>query len=132
MRIGKIIINALALIAASLIWHDFKLRFDSGPAIVWVLLLAAVFGVINTFIKPIAKIASLPLNLLALGLVGFLVNAGMVLLLAFVVGQFQTNPYALRLATFPPNLSVDALVAAVIGSIVISLVSTVLAWFLPD
>ena len=135
---GKLIINALALIAAALIVPRFNLDYhDSAGSVgainvVYVLLVAAVFAVINTFIRPIAKVASLPLNLLTLGLFGFVLNAVLVLLLAFVAGQLQSHPYAIRLAEFPPNLSVDAVVAAVLGALVISIVSTVVAWFVPD
>lgn len=135
---GKLIINALALIAAALIVPRFRLDLHDAAGnvgainVVYVLLVAGVFAVINTFIRPIAKLASLPLNLLTLGLFGFVVNALLVVLLTFVVGLLQTHPYALRLATFPPNMSVDAIVAAALGAIVIGLVSTVLAWFVPD
>lgn len=135
---GKLIVNALALIAAALIVPRFKLDFhdpDGSIAainVVYVLLVAAVFSVINTYIRPIAKIASLPLSLLTLGLFGFILNAILVLLVTLVVGLLQSHPYALRLAQFPPNLSVDAVVAAVLGALVISVVSTVVAWFVPD
>lgn len=135
---GKLIINALALIVAALIVPRFRLDLHDAAGnvgainVVYVLLVAAVFAAINTFIRPIAKLASLPLNLLTLGLFGFVVNALLIVLLTFVVGELQTHPYALRLAAFPPNLSVDAIVAAALGAIVIGLVSTVLAWFVPD
>jgi putative membrane protein len=134
MRLGKLIINALALVAASLIVPNnlFKLNFGLDSTLIYLLLLAVIFAVINTFIRPIAKLASLPLSLLTLGIVGFLVNAAMLILLAYVAGQLQHDPYALRLAQFPPNFNADTVVAAVLGSIVISIVSTVLAWFVPD
>jgi putative membrane protein len=135
---GKLIVNALALIAAALIVPRFKLDLHDAQGnvaavnVAYVLLVAAVFAVINTFIRPIAKIASLPLNLLTLGLFGFALNAVLVLLLTFVVGLLQSHPYAIRLAQFPPDLSVDAIVAAVLGGLVISIVSTIVAWFVPN
>jgi putative membrane protein len=134
MRLGKLIINALALVAASLIIPNnlFKLHFAADATLLYLVLLAVIFAVINTFIKPIVKLASLPLSLLTLGIVGFLVNAAMLILLAYVAGQLQHDPYALRLAQFPPNFNADTVVAAVLGSVVISIVSTVLAWFVPD
>ena len=139
---GKLIINALALIAAALIVPHFHLDYHDSAGnvgamnVVYVLLVAAVFAVINTFIRPIAKLASLPLNLLTLGLFGFVLNAVLVLLLAFAAGQLQSHPYAIRLGEgasgFPPNVSVDAVVAAVLGAVVFSIVSTGLALFVPD
>jgi putative membrane protein len=139
MRLAsKLIINALALVAAALVVPRFRLDLHDAAGnvgatnVAYVLLVAAVFAVVNTFIRPIAKIASLPLNLLTLGLFGFVVNAALVLLVTFIAGQLQSNPYAIRLAQFPPNLSVDAIVAAVLGAVVISVVSTIVAWFVPD
>jgi len=137
---GKLIINALALIAAALIVPDGRFKLDWHDAagnigllnVIYVLLLAAIFAVINTFIRPIAKLASFPLNVLTVGLFGFVLNAILVLLLAFAAGAIQSHPYALKLAGFPPNLSVDTIVAAIIGAIVISIVSTLLAFFVPD
>lgn len=135
---GKLIINACALIAAALVVPRFRLDLHDaagrvGPMnVVYLLLAASVLAAINTFIRPIARIAALPLNLLTLGLFGFALNILLILLLTYVVGLLQSHPYALRLAEFPPNLSVDAVVAAGLGAVVISLVSTVLAWFLPD
>lgn len=139
---GKLIVNALALIVAALLVPHFHLDLHNSAGsvaamnVVYVLLVAAVFAVINTFIRPIAKLASLPLNLLTVGLFGFVVNGLLVLLVTFVAGQLQSHPYAIRLgegsAGFPPNLSVDAVVGAILGAIVISIVSTVIAFFVPD
>jgi putative membrane protein len=136
--VGKLIINALALIAAALVVPNFRLSLQTATGhietrnVIYVLLVAGVFAVINTYIKPIARIASLPLNLVVLGLVGFIVNAVMLVLLVYVVGLIQSHPYAIRLADFPPTMSGDALVAAILGSIVVSIVSTVVAIVVPD
>ena len=53
--------------------------------------------------------------------------------LLLVVALFS-NAFSLgfKLAEFPPDLSMNAFVAALLGSIVISIVSVVLAQFLPD
>jgi putative membrane protein len=134
---GKLIINALALIAAALFVPRFKLDLHDSAGnvgainVVYVLLVAAVFAVINTFIRPIAKAGSVPLNLLTLGLFGFVVNVLMLLLLVFVVGQLTPNP-VIQLGSFPPTFNLNTLTAAALGSLVISVVSTVLAWFVPD
>ena len=39
------------------------------------IVVAFIFGIINTFIKPLLKIAMLPIQLFTLGLSGFLLNA---------------------------------------------------------
>lgn len=129
----KIVINAVALVVAALIVPKFNLDLGNGTTgYIYVALVAIVFGLVNAYIKPIAKLVSLPLNLFALGLIGFIVNAAMLLLTTFAVGVLHPQPYILKLADFPPNLSVNAMVAAVLGSIVISIVSTVLSLALPD
>jgi len=99
---------------------------------VYIGLVALIFGLVNTYIKPIVTLVSLPLNLFALGLVGFIVNAAMLLLTTWVVGLLHSHPYILKLGEFPPNLGLNAIIAAVIGSIVISIVSTVLTLVFPD
>ena len=128
----KIVINAVALVVAALVVPKFNLDFGSGTSgYIYVALVAIIFGLVNAYIKPIATLVSLPLNLFALGLVGFIVNAAMLLLTTWVVGLLHSHPYILKLGEFPPNLGVNAIVAAVIGSIVISIVSTVLSLVLP-
>ena len=132
MRIGKLLINMAALVAASLVVPGFKLNIKADNGLVFLLLLALIFGLINTFIRPIARILSFPITLITMGLFSFIVNAAMLLLLAWVTGQIQHDPYALRLGGFPPSFDPSkTLVAAAAGAIVISVVSTVLDWFIP-
>jgi len=130
----KIVINAVALIVAALVVPKFNLDFGSGTTgYIYIALVAIIFGLVNAYIKPIATLMSLPLNLFALGLVGFIVNAAMLLLTTWAVGLLHPHPYILKLGgEFPPDLGVNAIVAAVLGSIVISIVSTVLSLVLPD
>jgi putative membrane protein len=129
----KLVINALAVVVAALVVPRFNLDTGGGTiGWVYIALVALVFALINTYIKPIVTLLSLPINLFALGLVGFIVNAAMLLLTTWVVGTLQSHPYILKLAGFPPTLDVSAIVAAVLGSIVISVVSSVLSVVLPD
>jgi putative membrane protein len=132
MRLGKLIVNALALVVASLVVPGFHLNLKLDNNLIYLAALALIFGLINTFIRPIAKLISLPINLLTLGLFGFVINGLMLVLLAWVMGRLQSDPYVLRLGTFPPDFNLNTLTAAILGAIVISIVSTVLDWFLPD
>jgi putative membrane protein len=128
----RLIINAAALVVAAKVIPDIHLDTNGGTiALVYIALVAFVFGLVNTWIKPIATLVSLPLNLFALGLVGFIVNAAMLFLTAWVVGILQT-PHILTLDRFPPTFRAEAVVAAVLGSIVISVVSSVLSLVAPD
>ena len=87
-------------------------------------IIAIVFGLVNAYIKPIVKALSFPLTLLTLGLISFLINAAMLLLAAWISTDLLDLHFTI--AKFPPTFSGDALIAAILGSIVISIVSTVL------
>ena len=106
-------------------------RSSAFPAGDWwkLLIVALIFGLINAYLKPIVELLSLPARILTLGLFGLVINAVLLLLLAVVSDTFSLG---FKLATFPPHLSMDAFVAALLGAIVISIVSAVLAHFLPD
>ena len=76
------------------------------------LLTAVVLGLVNGFVKPILVIISLPITCATLGLFIFVINALMLLLVSLI-----------------PQLgfSVDGFLWALIGSILISLVSGLLS-----
>jgi putative membrane protein len=84
---------------------------------------AIVFGLINSLIKPVIKLLSLPVRLLTMGLFTFVINAAMLLILAAVAEQLKLR---FSIGGFPPKLDADAIVGAVLGAIVVSVVSTVL------
>lgn len=120
--VARLAINAAALIVAVMIVP--RVRFDFGDAWWRLLLVAALFGLINAYIRPIVSALSLPLNLIALGLVGLIINTAMVLLLAFVGGQLELG---FTLAGWPPGeFRLEVVTAALLTAIVISIVSTAL------
>lgn len=51
-------------------------------------IVALVLGLINAIIRPVVKLFSLPINMLTLGLFTFVINALMVLLCAWFVGDY--------------------------------------------
>lgn len=66
------------------------LQFD-GPG---TLLAAAVLlGIVNAIVRPIAVILTLPLTLLSLGLFLLVINAGMLGLVAALLGGFSINSF---------------------------------------
>jgi putative membrane protein len=92
-----------------------------------VLIVAAIFGVANAVIKPVLKILSLPLTLLTFGLFGLLVNGALLLILALVSEKLGLD---FTVGGFPPKFGLDAIIAAVVGGVILSIVSTVIG-FLP-
>lgn len=69
-----------------------------------------VLGILNASIKPLLLILTLPINVLTLGIFTFIINAAMVGLTAFLITGF----------------SVSGLLAAILFSITVSIVSSFL------
>jgi len=124
----KIIINAIGVIVAVLIVPQIK--FPAANDLLklqgdWlqVVILAVILAVINSYVKPIVKALSFPITLLTLGLFSLVLNALLLLLAAFIADYAKID---FTIGGFPPNLTADAFVGAILGSIVISIVSIVL------
>lgn len=104
--------------------------FGYSGGVVGLLVIAVIFGIINGLIGPIVKAATLPISFMTMGLVGFIVNAALLLATAFVS---DIAGFPLKVGDFPPDLlTSDTLVAAVVGAVVLSLISTVLRLVVPD
>jgi putative membrane protein len=131
--VARVIVSGVALLAAALLVPGISLSWGDSPlqAIMTIGLLALIFGLVNAYLRPILRLLSLPLNLLTLGLFSFALNAGLLLLVAYIAYVIADKPL-LRLGDFPPTLDADALVAAVLGSIVISAAATVMSLLTPD
>jgi putative membrane protein len=118
----RVLVNAIALIAAVRLVPNVEFRGDWWQ----LLILAAIFGVINAYIRPIVKLLSLPLNLVTFGLIGLVINTAMVLLAAWVGGALKVD---FTLAGWPDGrIGIDTIVAAFLTSIVISAVSALMAF----
>ena len=82
--------------------------------------MALIFGVVNFLVKPVVKLLSLPLLILTLGLFTLVVNALMLLLTSWLADQFDLS------------FHVDGFWTAVVGGLIISVVSWALNVILPD
>ena len=107
------VLNAIAfLITQRIIDHylpgQFQLR-DITTALIAALLL----GLINSTVRPILKLLTFPLTLLTLGLSSLGINA---LCLGFVASQV-------------PGFQIKGIIPTIAGSIVLSIVSTIIHWF---
>lgn len=78
------------------------------------LIAAVVFGVINITIKPVLKILAFPINMVTLGLFGFIINAFLFWLVAYLV----------------PGFSVASVAAAIIGSFILAVILWIAGMFL--
>ena len=75
------------------------------------LLAAAVFGVLNTVLKPLLRLITLPLAVLTLGIAWFFVSMVMLLITKWIVSGFDINGFwtlvAATLIVWVVNLALD-------------------------
>ncbi|MFC8914352.1 phage holin family protein [Streptomyces sp. NPDC047821] len=117
----KTIANAAALAVAIWLLADITLTGDStGKKALTLVLVALVFGVVNTLVKPLVKLLTLPLFILTLGLFTLIVNALMLLLTSWLAD------------TLGLNFHVEGFWTAVLGGLIISVVSWAMNVVLPD
>jgi putative membrane protein len=57
------------------------------------ILAAAVFGILNTFLKPLARLLTLPLAIVTLGIAWFFVSMGMLWLTQAIVSGFDIDGF---------------------------------------
>ncbi|MDO8483556.1 MAG: phage holin family protein [Candidatus Limnocylindrales bacterium] len=126
---GFIIGTAVTAIAFYVLTRFLPQFVSYDGELVGLLVLAVIFGVVNGVIGPIAKMLTLPISVMTIGLVGFLINAALLLVTALVADSAGFN---LTVGDFPPDLTADTLVAAVIGSVVLSVVGTAVRLVVPD
>ena len=106
------VVTAIAVGAA--VWIVPGITTVGNDATVAVIVGALILSLINISIKPILQILSLPITVFTLGIFYLIVNA-LLLELAAVVGT----------GLFGSGIAIDGLGSAILGSIVISIVSAI-------
>jgi putative membrane protein len=104
-------------------------QIEAPSEIASLLILAVIAGLVNGFIKPIVKLLSLPLTLVTFGLFGIVINAGLLLLIAWIASLVDIK---FVVGGYPPDFSLDAILAALIGGIAISIVGSIVAHVVHD
>jgi putative membrane protein len=114
----RLAINAVGLLAAAWIVPGIHLAVAGGHprANDWIALgiVALIFGVVNVLIRPVLLLVTLPLNFVTLGLFTYVINAFMLLLTSWIAQGMGLG------------FRVDGFVAALLGALIVSLVSFVL------
>jgi len=87
---------------------------ESGDALVVYAGMAVVLAVVNALVRPVLMLLTCPVQLITLGLFAFVVNA-----LAFWLASWLAQAIGL-------GFVVDGFVPALLGSLLVSIVSTVL------
>ncbi|MET9761072.1 phage holin family protein [Streptomyces sp. NPDC006372] len=117
----KTIANAGALAVAVWLLDKITLTGDNkGKEFATLIIVALLFGLVNFLVKPFVKLLSLPLLILTLGLFTLVVNALMLLLTSWLADQLDLS------------FHVEGFWTAVLGGLIISVVSWALHVVLPD
>lgn len=113
--IARWVINAVALAAAAYLVPGIHVAGGDSRTLINLFIVAAIFGLVNAIIKPILQMTTCLINVLTLGLFTFVINALMLMLTSWIVGGM---------------FRVDGFVAALVGSVIITIISWVLSVFL--
>jgi putative membrane protein len=114
-------VNALALGVAVWLFEGITLTGNSGTdKFVQLVIVGAIFGLINMIVRPVVRLLSLPLIIVTLGLMLLVVNALMLLLTSQIAESTDLG------------FHVDGFWTALWGSIVISIASLVLGAVFPS
>jgi putative membrane protein len=128
----RIVVNGIALWAAAKFVPNISFpAAEHFPAGDWwkLAVVALIFGLINAYVKPIVKALSLPVRMMTLGLFTLVINALLFLVVAAISSAFELG---LKIGGFPPDITVSTIVAAVLGAIVISIVSMLVSLAIRD
>ncbi len=113
----RLAINAVALYAAIALVPGIQPQDTNLLSLLW---LALIFGAVNALLRPLLKLLTCPLILLTLGLFTLILNT-FLFWLAGVIG-----------AQFGVGFTVTTIWAALLGSIIVSIVSVFLSMLFKD
>ena len=117
--IVRLLASAVALAVAA--WLVDGISIGPGTERALTLLgVAVIFGLVNAIVRPIARLLSLPLVILTLGLFLLVLNALLLLLTEWIAEQFDLA------------FQVDGFWSAFLGALVITIVSFLINVVLPD
>lgn len=125
----RVLINGFAIWLTTLMFSDVSIVFgDNAPntsrewlnTVLVLAVISAVFTLVQTFVKPVVQILSIPFYILTLGLFHLVINALMLLLTSWLTSFTSFG------------LTVDGWWTAVLAAIVISIVSVLLSVFVPE
>jgi putative membrane protein len=116
-----VVVNALALAAATLLLDGIRLTGGSDQdRVITLVLVALIFGVINAVLGPVIKLLSLPFIILTLGLLLLVINALLLMLTSWVSRELGLG------------FHVDGFWTAVFGAIIVTVSTWILEAVLPD
>jgi putative membrane protein len=114
-RLVQLLINASALAVAVLLVPGLDFDFAPEGALARFAVVAFIFAAVNTLVRPLLQLLTLPITLVTLGLFLIVINALMLLLTDLISDQLALG------------LVVADFWAALFGAIVVSIVGTLLS-----
>ena len=118
----RLVINAVALWITTLLISGVQITTDStGKKIGTIVLVAAIFGVINAIIRPIVKTIGCAFYVLTLGLIAVVVNGALFLLTSAIAGGIGL-PF--HVENFWPS--------AILGAVIMGIISWALSLVIKD
>jgi putative membrane protein len=118
----RLIVSAIALWITTLVVPGVKLtgNVDVGRQAGTLLIIAAIFGVVNAVLRPIIKMVGCWAYVLTLGLAALVVNGALLLLTSWIASKLDL-PF-----------HVDKFWSAVLGALLIGVISWLLNMLVPD
>lgn len=112
-----VLVTAAALWIATLIVPGIHIE----ASVKGFLIVALVFGLVNALVRPVARLLTLPVRILTLGLFSLVINAAMLMLTDWLAGHVMSID----------GDTMTQLWNALLGSIVVSIASTLIHWIVP-
>lgn len=106
----------LTVMLAQALGIGLALRGEGSQGVINAFIVVAALTLVNALIRPIVKLLTLPLNCLTFGLFSFVINA----LMFWLVGALDLG------------LVVNGFLAALFGSVAMSIIGGILNTFVPD
>ena len=119
--IVRLAVSAFTLWLATLIFDGITVEGTTGKKVLTLVLVAAMFGVINAVLRPIIKTIGCWAYLLTLGLISLIVNGALLMLTSYLAGKLDL---AFHVDKFWPT--------AVLGALFIGIVSWIINLVVPD
>ena len=117
----RLLVNAVALAAATWLLQGITLTGDTdGQRLTALLVVAVVFGLVNAVVRPVVRFLAFPFILLTLGLLLLVINALMLLLTSWLSAGIGLG------------FDVDGFWTAVVGAVVVSVVTWLMEIVLPS
>lgn len=117
----RLVISALALWISTLVIDGIDVSGSAAEQAGTLLVVAAIFGIVNAVLRPIIKVLGCWAYALTLGLIAVVVNGALLMLTSVIAEQLDLS---FQVAEFWP--------AAILGALLIGLISWLLNLVVPD